>query len=53
MENHDPQKSQPSRWEVSRRGFLGQGLAAVAGASAVAAALSPLRHLTSDDLPTV
>jgi len=39
--------------EVPRRGFLTQGMAAVAGASAVAAALSPLRHLTSDDIPTI
>lgn len=42
-----------SRPEVTRRGFFAQGMAAVAGASAVAAALSPLRHLTSDAIPTV
>jgi len=39
--------------EVSRRGFLAQGTAALAGASAVAAALSPLRHLAPGDVPTV
>jgi Fe-S-cluster-containing dehydrogenase component len=38
---------------VSRRGFLGQGVAALAGASAVAAAVSPLRHLDLDDVPSV
>ena len=38
---------------VTRRGFLTQGAAAVAGLSAVGAALSPLRNLNSDDLPTV
>jgi Fe-S-cluster-containing dehydrogenase component len=39
--------------EVSRRGFLTTGFAALAGASAVAAALSPLRQLQSGDLPTL
>ncbi len=38
---------------VSRRGFLTAGVSAVAGATALAAALSPLRHLDPDDLPTV
>ncbi len=38
---------------VSRRGFLTQGVAALAGLSAVGAALSPLRHLNPDELPTV
>ena len=37
--------------EVTRRGFLSKGAAAAAGASAVAAALSPLRHLTAEDIP--
>jgi Fe-S-cluster-containing dehydrogenase component len=39
--------------EVTRRGFFMKGAATVAGASAVAAALSPLRHLTSDDIPSI
>ncbi|MBE7503943.1 MAG: 4Fe-4S dicluster domain-containing protein [Verrucomicrobiales bacterium] len=38
--------------EVSRRGFLTQGAAAAAGLAALAAALSPLRHLKEGDLPT-
>lgn len=45
--------SDRSRPEVTRRGFFAKGMAVAAGASAVAAALSPLRHLTSDDLPTI
>jgi Fe-S-cluster-containing dehydrogenase component len=39
--------------EVSRRSFLTTGFAALAGVSAVAAALSPLRHLQPGDLPTL
>jgi molybdopterin-containing oxidoreductase family iron-sulfur binding subunit len=39
--------------EVSRRGFLTQGAAAAAGLAALAAAMSPLRHLKEGDLPTV
>jgi len=39
--------------EVTRRGFLRKGAAGVAGAAAFAAALSPLRDLTSDDIPTL
>ncbi|MCU0874846.1 MAG: 4Fe-4S dicluster domain-containing protein, partial [Pirellulaceae bacterium] len=39
--------------EVSRRGFLTTGLAALAGVSGVAAAMSPLRNLPPDDLPTL
>jgi len=38
---------------LTRRGFLGRGAAAVAGVGALAAALSPLRQLDSDDLPTL
>jgi len=38
--------------ELTRRGFLTKGAAAVAGLSAVAAAVSPLRNLNSDDLPS-
>ena len=39
--------------DVSRRGFLTTGLAALAGVSAAAAALSPLRDLQPGDLPTL
>lgn len=39
--------------DVSRRGFLMQGMAAVAGGAAVTAALSPLRDLNPDDVPSV
>ncbi len=37
---------------VSRRGFLAKGFAVLAGTSAVAAAVSPLRHLAGDSLPS-
>lgn len=37
----------------SRRGFLGKSAAAAAGLAALAAAMSPLRHLTADDLPSL
>jgi len=43
----------PGPRDLSRRGFLTQGAVALAGASAVAAALSPLRHLESGDVPNV
>lgn len=43
----------PPRDPLSRRGFLTQGAAFVAGAAALTAALSPLRHLTRADLPTL
>jgi len=45
----DPQNT-PS---MTRRGFFTKGAAAVAGTSALAAALSPLRDLTGDDVPSV
>lgn len=35
-----------------RRGFLAKSFAAMAGAAATAAAVSPLRHLTGDSIPT-
>jgi Fe-S-cluster-containing dehydrogenase component len=38
---------------VSRRGFLRMGVNVVAGGSALAAALSPLRNLNRDDLPSL
>ncbi len=37
---------------VTRRGFIGKGAAVIAGAAGLGAALSPLRHLSKDDLPT-
>ena len=37
----------------TRRGFLQQGVAALAGATAVAAAISPLRNLDPSDIPSV
>ena len=39
--------------ELTRRGFLRKGAAVAAGGAALAAALSPLRELGSDDVPTV
>ncbi len=39
--------------EVSRRGFLSTGLAAIAGASALGAALAPLRDLPEGDIPSL
>jgi molybdopterin-containing oxidoreductase family iron-sulfur binding subunit len=39
--------------EVTRRRFLSQGVAALAGVSALAAAVSPLRDLDSDDIPSL
>lgn len=39
--------------EMTRRGFLGKGAAVAAGVAAVAAALSPLRHLDPSDKPTI
>jgi len=43
----------PASPEMTRRGFLGKGAAVATGAAAVAAALSPLRHLDPRDRPTV
>lgn len=37
---------------MNRRDFLTKGAAAAAGLSALAAAMSPLRHLNPDDLPS-
>ncbi len=58
MADTDPRSAPESSSEalatdVSRRGFLTTGLAALAGVSAVAAALSPLRNLPSGDLPSL
>ncbi|HVP09706.1 MAG TPA: 4Fe-4S dicluster domain-containing protein [Phycisphaerae bacterium] len=38
---------------LTRRGFLGKGAAVVAGAAAVAAAVSPLRRLAPGDVPSI
>jgi hypothetical protein len=38
---------------MTRRGFLRKGAATVAGVSAAAAALSPLRQLAPDDVPSI
>ena len=43
----------PAGREMTRRGFFRKGVAAAAGVSAVAAALSPLRHLAPGDIPSV
>jgi len=43
----------PTAPGLTRRGFLRKGAAAVAGASAVAAALSPLRSLAPEDRPSL
>ncbi|HSW46039.1 MAG TPA: 4Fe-4S dicluster domain-containing protein [Phycisphaerae bacterium] len=51
--NVRPEGTPPGDESVTRRGFLAKGAAAVAGASALAAAFAPLRHLTRDDLPTL
>jgi len=48
-----PGKSPTGGEPVSRRGFLAKGAAGVAGLTALAAAMSPLRHLKEGDLPTV
>ena len=42
-----------NRVELSRRGFLRKGAAAASGLAALAAAMSPLRHLRDDDLPSI
>lgn len=39
--------------DVSRRSFMTSGLAVLSGGAALLAALSPLRHLESKDLPSV
>jgi hypothetical protein len=47
---HPPTSTTP---HMTRRGFFSKGAAAVAGASALAAALSPLRNLQGKDVPAV
>lgn len=56
----DPTESSSSRGneptsggDCSRRDFLSKGAAVTAGMAALAAAMSPLRHLAGDNLPTV
>lgn len=59
MSTHDPtpvdsrRSELPMAPQVTRRGFLTMGVNAASGVAAVAAALSPLRHLETDDLPTL
>ena len=48
-----PEDSPDATRGVSRRGFLATGVSALAGVTAVAAAVSPLRNLDPDDLPTL
>jgi molybdopterin-containing oxidoreductase family iron-sulfur binding subunit len=43
----------PGAGGTSRRAFLTQGAAAATGLAALAAAMSPLRHLSGEDLPSV
>ena len=50
--NREPVSKEPAAGRT-RRGFLYQGLAALAGASAVAAAASPLLDLDPDDIPSL
>jgi molybdopterin-containing oxidoreductase family iron-sulfur binding subunit len=50
----DPSRSsRPPSPQMTRRGFLSKGAAAVAGAAAVGAALSPLRAVDPEDIPTL
>jgi len=44
---------EPESPRLTRRGFLRKGAAAAAGGAAVAAALSPLRDLAPDEIPTI
>lgn len=41
------------RPDMTRRGFIWKGVAGAAGVTALAAALSPLRKLKSDDIPSL
>ena len=49
----DPTPAPSDAPEVTRRSFLSQGVAALAGVTAVAAAVSPLRHLSADAVPSL
>ena len=57
MDSVDPRQSNDAPPDktpaLTRRGFLFKGAAVGAGVAAVGAALSPLRHLAPDDLPTL
>jgi Fe-S-cluster-containing dehydrogenase component len=50
--NDEPGSTEPAA-DQTRRGFLYQGLVALTGASAVAAAASPLLDLDPDDIPSL
>jgi len=49
---NDAQAGNANAPQVTRRGFLAKGAGAAAGVAAVAAALSPLKDLDPDDLPS-
>jgi len=49
----DGPRTAPTPVEPSRRSFLRNGVSVLGGMTAFVAALSPLRHLDPDDLPTV
>jgi len=51
--NPGPKAAKTAAPEISRRGFFVKGTAVAAGVSALAAAMSPLRHLSADDLPSL
>ena len=50
--NREPVSTEPAG-DVTRRGFLHQGLTVLAGVSAATAAASPLLHLNTDDIPSL
>ncbi len=50
--SRDGESTEPAA-DVTRRRFLHKGLVALTGAAAAAAAVSPLRHLDPDELPSV
>ncbi len=60
MAESDRQANEPepafgdgTRPQMTRRGFLAKGAAVTAGATALAAAVSPLRRLGTDDIPSL
>ncbi|HPD29700.1 MAG TPA: 4Fe-4S dicluster domain-containing protein [Phycisphaerae bacterium] len=49
----EPQAAAPGSPGMTRRGFIRKSAVAAAGAAAVAAALSPLRNISPDHIPTL
>ena len=49
----EPSAGTPGAVELTRRGFLRKGAVAATGAAAVAAALSPLRGISPEDVPSL